>query len=266
MINHGVEDSLGVLVTIVDALLNFHEVGSAQVSVQSTLAGDHLENFFLSILATEAESYEVGSGNCTGALGSEWAFTIECVRSINSNALLVGGYRDTSTQVADDEVHLLIFLANLTGKAACNSLLVKWMPNAHALDLGDTADASIVIQLVNNNGVGDETAATGNLLSNLVGNEAAQVAGVLASSIASVLKHFLVNLIYATRNGFAKTSTANDGLKVEVYIGDLDLVHYKVVTEIKLVKNRLIWSQLLGFVTNRAKQQWGLTLVNGKLS
>ena len=68
MIDHGVDDELGVLVALADALLDGAHVVAAQVGNQSRLTSHALQQLLLGVLAREAQADEVGRRQTAGAL------------------------------------------------------------------------------------------------------------------------------------------------------------------------------------------------------
>ena len=143
----------------------------------TALAGDHFHDFFLSEFTAEAHVHQVASGQAASALGRERAFAVKAVVGIYSATELVGCYRDAATQVGDNQVHVLVALALLLGKAACDGTLVQRVPDADAREAGITADAGDVVQLVGHCRVGDIAGALA--IGNLTCNDATQVGSVL---------------------------------------------------------------------------------------
>ena len=61
VVEHGVDDELGVFVAVLDALLNLAHVVCTQMGVETSLAGNALQQLFLRVFATETETDKVGS-------------------------------------------------------------------------------------------------------------------------------------------------------------------------------------------------------------
>ena len=67
--DHGFHHQFGMLVTLgYPPLYLFHVVG-AEVGDEASLSGHTLEQFFLGEASAEAEAYQVGSGERSGAFG-----------------------------------------------------------------------------------------------------------------------------------------------------------------------------------------------------
>ena len=113
MVDHGIEDELGLLVAVLNALQHFLHVVGAKVGVESRLAGNALQQLFLVVLATEAETDEVGGGQRAGTLRREGSFAIECVVGIDGAPVVVGCYGDAAAHVTDNKVQVLVGTAHL---------------------------------------------------------------------------------------------------------------------------------------------------------
>ena len=248
MINHGVENQLGMRVAIIAyALFNLLHVSSAEVSVQAGLACDTLQQLFLGVLAAEAQADEVGSRQTAGTLGREGPFAVEGVVGIDGTAVVVGRHADAAAHVADDEVQVFILLAYLLGKATGDGTLVQGMPDADASHERRTADTGIVVQLVDNARISNKRAATGNGAGNIVGNETTQIAGVIVHGDArmSVVEHLLIDFIDATGNGLHQTATSDDGIELQRHAYALQLVKHKLAAVGKLLDDVVELRQIL---------------------
>ena len=125
----------------------------------------------------------------------------------------------------------------LAGKAACDGALVQSVPNADALELGQSADAGIVVQFVDHGGVGDETAATRYGGGNLAGDDAAQVGSMVVQRLADVVLHHVVDFIHATLHGLGERAAGNDGIKLDGDVHCLEFFEDVLLAEVKLVGN-----------------------------
>ncbi len=134
MINHGVEYQSGMFVAILfDTADDFLYVVGAKMGIEACLSGNALQELPLCILSTEAETDEVGCRQRAGTLWRERSFAVEGIIGINSTSVLMNGYRDASTHVADYQVQILIPAADLRRVALRNGSLIQGMPDTDAV-------------------------------------------------------------------------------------------------------------------------------------
>ena len=166
------------------------------------------------VLAAEAEAHEVGGGERAGTLGREGSFAVEGVVGIDGAAFAVGGDRDAAAEVAHDEVEVFVPTPYAAGIAAGDGALVEGMPDADAVHEGRAAHAGFVFQFVHHAGVGDIGGATC-FFGNHIGDDAAEVASVLARGGVSFVAHLFVHEIHAARYGLEQSAAPYDGIKLQ---------------------------------------------------
>ena len=257
---------MGVAI-VADALLNLLDVGRSQVCVQSGLAGDALQKLLLGVLAAEAEADEVGSGQATGTLWRERSLAVQCVVGVDGSSVVVSRHTDATTEMADDEVQVFVVLANLLGEAAGDGSLVQGVPDADAVHQWRPADAGVVVQLVDDAGVGDERAAARYRLGYLVGYQTAQVAGMIVHGDArmGVVEHLLVDFVHTTGNGLHQSATTYHGVELQGHAHALQLVEHQLLAVVELLNHIVEARQLLVRMADASQHQWLLVFIDGHL-
>ena len=162
--------------------------------------------------------------------------------------------------MGNDEVQVLVALAVLLGIAAGDGALVQGVPDALALEHGQTADAGIIVQFVGHDGIGDVAGAT-QALGNLIGDDTTQVACVLVFAGIGGLNHVLINGINTTGQGLGQAAAGDNGIKFYRDSSILQLVQNHFTAEVKLVSNLGKWGQLLGCMADNFNQA-GLAVLN----
>ena len=154
--------------------------------------------------------------------------------------MFVGCHRDASSQVAYDEVDVFVASACLLGKTAGNGALVECVPNADARHEGRATDASLGQKFVDHAGVGNVSLAGHGLHGRqFVGNDAAQVAGVLAHGVVGVVAHAAVHAVDAAGNGLGQSAAPYDGVELEGDALGLKPVDDGLPAQVVLVHNLL---------------------------
>ena len=130
MINHGIEDELGMFISIfADAKLNLFDVGSAKVSVESSLSCNALQELLLTVLTTETETDEISCRKTAGTLRREGTFAIKGIVGIDSSPMVMGSHGDASSKMADDEIEVFVAFTYLLSETSRNSSLVECVPD-----------------------------------------------------------------------------------------------------------------------------------------
>lgn len=109
--NHGIEDQLGVLVAMQHPVLHLQHVVGAEVGDDTGLSAHLLDKLVLRVAAREAKTDKVCCGQGSCALGRERSLAVEGVVGVDGLAMVVGSDGDTATEVADDEVEVLVACA-----------------------------------------------------------------------------------------------------------------------------------------------------------
>ena len=178
--------------------------------------------------------------------------------------MVVGSDGDTATEVADDEVEVLVACAMVLGIAAGNGLLVERMPDAVARQQRRTRNLGLGSQLIDHTRVGHETRAT-DLLGNLVSDDAALVAGVLVEGLALVLDHLIIDTEDTRLDRLGKSATADDGVELHGKTMLLHLCDDQILAHLILVGDTLILLQLLAGVVDGCFKDQVLVVGNGNL-
>ena len=122
--------------------------------------------------------------------------------------------------------------------------------------------------LVHHARVGNKGAASWDTGSNLVGNEAAEVAGVVVEGNAAqrVLNHQVVDLIDTAFEGFYQSASANDGIEGQGNVGLSEFIEHQLTAHVLLFDDIVEGCQFLWRVYNVAEQYWRVVFVDGHLS
>ena len=178
----------------------------------------------------------------------------------------MGAYGHTAAHVADDEVQVLILLAHLLGVALGHGLLVQGVELADPLDQGMAGIAGNGLQLVHHGGVGNE-GGDAQLVADLPGDEAAQIAGVLTlDACYAVGQQGIGGGVGAATNGLYQAAPGADGgelLHVEVVFGQ-GLLH-QLLTPPLLVGNGGELCDLLGGMTQGFVKEQGVVFKHADL-
>ena len=230
-------------------VLDFQEIVGAQVGHRTAAAVDHLLDFLRGIFAAEADVGQLLGRQAAGALGAEGAVAVEGIVGVDHAALAVGAYRGAAAQVDDDQVEVFVFDALLGRIHLGDGLLVEGVEHRDALEERMTRHAGQVAELIDHHRVGDEGAAA-DFLGDGVGQDAAQVAGVLTVlAAAQVFEHPLVDLIDARGDGAEQAAAAHDGCDlVQRDVVFLERLHDHLLAEFELGDDVGIFSDLLSAV------------------
>lgn len=225
-------------VALVNLLQNLQHVSRTHVRHESRLTGHAAFELLLGVASAEAKVDEVRRRQCTGTFGREGAFAVECIVSIDGTSLFVSRHRNAATQVANDEVQVLVARADALGITSGNGTLVQCMPNAHTRHERRAADTGFGHKFVNHARIGNVSlAAIGLHIGQFVGNDAAQVAGVLTHGIVRVVTHFAVHAIHTAGNRFRQSATADNGIEHKGNVVILEPVDNQLFAKVLLVGN-----------------------------
>ena len=181
------------------------------MSHDTSLAGNHLLDLSVSVLAAEACVSHLHGGQTAGALGTERALTEESVVYVHYPAAAVGSYGDSAAEMSDDEVEVSIGTAGLAGIELGDGLVVQRVENRNLREERMTADAGYVRELVHHDGIGDEGPAALCRSCNPLGQDTAEVAGMLAvAGRGQVRGHSVIDFIYTGGYGTEQTAAAYD--------------------------------------------------------
>ena len=171
----------------------------------------------------------------------------------------MGAHGHAAAHVANDEVQLLILLAHFLGVALGHGLLVQGVELADALDQGMAGIAGNGLHLVHHGGVCDE-GGHAQLVADLAGDEAAQVAGVLALYAGhAVSQQSVGGGVGAAADGLDQAAPGADAgelLHVEVVLGQ-GLLH-QLLTPAFLIGNGSKLGDLLGRMPQRLVKEQGV--------
>ena len=118
--------------------------------------------------------------------------------------------RYTAAHVDDYQVELLIFTPHVTGITVSYGLVIECMEYGHPWQSGQARDAGHVIQLVYDDGVGDECHASVYGSCYVVSQDCAKVAGMFACGMFQFVDHLLIDSIYAALEGRQQPATPDD--------------------------------------------------------
>ena len=137
--------------------------------------------------------------------------------------MLVRADGDTAAEVADDEVHVLILLAELGGRLAADGLVVERVELAQAAELGKAGVVRDLRHLIDAHGV-DEEGGDADHVADLSGEVGTEVGGVLTVGSGLHIVHDLViDGIGAGGDGAVQAAAAADRVEIaqlEARLGD----------------------------------------------
>ena len=140
-----------------------------------------------------------------------------------------------------DEVEVFIYQAVFGGISAGDGALVEGMPGGDSGHDGRARHAGHVNQFVHNAGVGGEGAAAGNTLGKVVGDAAAQIAGVVAHGMLDFGEHHVVDFIHAAFNGLEQAAAGHDGVELKRNTVAFEHFEHEVAAIFKLVGHQQEW-------------------------
>lgn len=111
---------------------------------------------------------------------------------------------DTAAEVADDEVHVLILLAELGGRLAADGLVVERVELAQTAELGKAGVVRDLRHLIDAHGV-DEEGGDADHVADLSGEVGTEVGGVLTVGSGLHIVHDLVVDGIGARRGWGGT-------------------------------------------------------------
>ena len=177
----------------------------------------------------------------------------------------MGAYGRAAAHVADDEVEFVVVFADFFGIAAGDGFLIEGVEGGDAGQLGETGDAGVGHVLVDGDGVGDVGFDAG-FDGNLVGDESAQVRGVLALCVGEVAAQVFVDLVCAGLDGVNEAAASHDGIqRLDGYIIVLQRFQHKLEAPGKLLGGVVEGLELVGRVLDGGGENGCLVFVNGNL-
>ena len=175
------------------------------------------------------------------------------------------GDGDAPAQVRDHQVRLFVDDADAVAVQACRGFLVECVEDRLARAVGMAAQACHILHLVDDHRVGDVGFdACGRRDS--VGQQTAEVGGVLHRGVLQVAAHGVVHFVHAGGNGFDEAAAADygsEGHDVEAVF--LQCREDHVTAPVELVDDVGVVCDLFRRVTQGQIQQRPLLVVEGDL-
>ena len=173
--------------------------------------------------------------------------------------------RDAAAEVGDYEVRLLVDDADAVAVQAGRGFLVECVEDRTPRAVGMPAQARYIVHFVHDHGVGDVGFdACGRRDS--VGQQTAEVGGVLHRGVLQVAAHGVVHFVHAGGNGFDEAAAADygsEGHDVEAVF--LQCREDHVTAPVELVDDVGVVCDLFRRVTQGQIQQRPLLVVEGDL-
>ena len=132
------------------------------------------------VLAAETCVGKLLRGDTAATLRAEGAFAVKSIVHIHDLALAVSRNGHAAAHVDYDQVEVTVLLSGLPGIHLSDGLMVQGMEDGYPGKHRMTADTGHVTELVHHHRVRDIRLAALDSGSQLVGDDAAEVAGVLA--------------------------------------------------------------------------------------
>ena len=89
------------------------------------------------------------------------------------------------------------------------------MPRGDSGHDGRAGDVGYLVHLIHDSGIGDEGAASVEIRCDVVGQEASEVAGMIAGSVLHGLHHLFVDIVDPAGNRLGKTSASDYGIELK---------------------------------------------------
>ena len=236
---------------------------SAQISRQAALAVELFGDLCLGILTGEAHFHQPAGGQRAGTLRGEGTVAVQRVVDIDNPAASVRAYGNAAAHVGHNQIQRIIGNAFFFCVAFCYSLLIQCVEDTDARKLRKSGIAGHRFQLVHNHriyNIGRNSQRFGDF----PGQQAAQVGSVLPlEADPQIVKQGFTGGVGAARNGFQQTAPAHDSRQLlDVKIFAFQKIQNQLFTEIHLLHNQVVGSQLLGGVAQRLFEQQRLILEN----
>ena len=163
---------------------------------------------------------------------------------------------DAAAHVAHQQVQILVLLAHFLGVALGNGLLVQSVEGGAAGDNGMTGIACHGRELIHHRRIHDK-GGDAQLIADLAGNEAAQIAGVLTADAGSSVSHQLIGGgVRAAAQGSNQTTASGNGRQGSgIKIVLLQSLHHQILAPALLIGNRGELGNLFSAVTQRLGEQ-----------
>ena len=212
-IKHGIHHSLERFFPRFCLRSNGNHVIQAQVCRKTAPTIQHLFNLKLAILTAETKIHQLTRRNGTGTFCTERAIAIERIIYINYLSFAMSTYRDTTAQMHNNNVQVLVFPPNGSSILTGNCLAVQGMENGFAFDIRNTCIAGFRHELVCHFRVGYVSGAL-TFFCQFYCYQSAQITGMFHFSMNQVMLYALVNLINAARCRLQQTATGNHCIKL----------------------------------------------------
>ena len=241
-------------------------IGAAGISHQTAAADEHFLQLSLGVLTGEAHIHDSIGRQGACALGREGALAVQCVLGIHNAALHMSAHGHTAAHVADDQVQILILFAHFLGVALGNGLLIQGVELAHAEDRGITGIARHIAHLIHNGGIGNER-GDAQLVTDLLGDQAAQIAGVLTLyACDAVGQQGVGGGIGTAADGLDQTAASGNSIQllgVEMVLGQR--FQYQLLAPFLLSGNGVELGDFFGGVTQGLVKEQLLVLKHADL-
>ena len=168
---------------------------------------------------------------------------------------MVHGEGDAAAHVTDDQILLLVFQTVLSAVALGDLPLVQGVPNRLVGHLGQTSDASHVVELVHNAWVNGEGATSLNLSGYAQRDERPQVAGMVQTGVLGILDHLVVQFVDAAFDGFHQSAATHHHVEIHSVSLTLQFLQNLFLPIVELVHDKRIAAQFFERVVQRGVHQ-----------
>ena len=161
----------------------------------------------------------------------------------------MGTHRYATSQMHHNQIQLFIMFPDGSGIFTRYRLTVQGMEDGNALYLRYSRQAGGRLQLVYHFGIGN-VGGTMAFPGYFIGNQRAQITGVLHPGVEQIVFHLFVNGIHPAGRRLQQTATGNDGIKIQRNIRLGKQSQYKVLTVrilfVDVVKLRQVIRSMMG--------------------
>ena len=196
-INHRLQHQFMFFIAGICPSYNSRYVGCTQMSQQASSAIQHFTNFLISIFAAEAQIYQLPGRNCTCTFRAERSFPIQCIIYVNHFSVMMRTDRDSSSQMYNYQIKLLVFFANPGCIITRNRPTVQRMENRDTRNLRNTGQPGYITQFVGDYRICNKS-RTSCRSSQFICYQSCQIGSVFHISMPQIVLDTLIYPIYPT--------------------------------------------------------------------
>src|SRR5512133_1093483 len=113
-----------MFITVFSPFSDINGIICSKISNIATFAKYHPSDFFLFIFTTETQIDQLSCRQCATSFRTERTFSIKRIVYIDDPALVMSAYRNSATQMGNNQVHVFVIPANLFCMEVRSSFLI----------------------------------------------------------------------------------------------------------------------------------------------